>query len=62
MAKEYAMGETFQHNGVTLKVDKGMCIDCYFFNRPKEECGDMACLDLQRIDDQDVIFLGVKEV
>lgn len=61
MAKEYAIGETFRQGKVNLKVCEGLCIDCYFFSRPKGECANMACLDLQREDNQDVIFLEVKE-
>lgn len=53
MDKEYAIGETFRQGEVKLKVCEGLCIDCYFFSRPKGECGNMACLDLQRIDNQD---------
>lgn len=61
MAKEYAIGETFRQGKVNLKVCEGLCIDCYFFNRKKEECANMACLDFQREDNQDVIFLEAKE-
>ena len=61
MAKEYAIGETFRQGKFNLKVCEGLCIDCYFFSRPKEDCRTMACLDLQWIDNQDVIFLEVKE-
>ena len=55
MAKEYAIDETFRQGKVNLKVCEGLCIDCYFFSRPKEECGNMACLNFQREDNQDVI-------
>lgn len=61
MAKEYTIGETFRQGKVNLKVCEGYCIDCYFFNRPKGECLNMACLNIQREDNQDVIFLEVKE-
>ena len=56
MAKEYAIGETFRQGKVNLKVCEGLCTDCYFFSRPKGECGN-----LQREDNQDVIFLEVKD-
>jgi hypothetical protein len=61
VAKEYAIGETFRQGKVNLKVCEDLCIDCYFFRRPKEDCRTMACLDSQREDNQDVIFLEVKE-
>lgn len=61
MDKEYAIGETFRQGKVKLKVCKGLCTDCYFFRRPKEKCGNMACSDFLREDKQDVIFLKVKE-
>lgn len=61
MAKEYAIGDTFHQGKVNLKVCEGLCIDCYFFSRPKGECANMACLDFQREDNQYVIFLEVKE-
>lgn len=60
-AKEYAIGETFRQGKVNLKVCEGLCIDRYFFNGKKEECANMACLDFQREDNQDVISLEVKE-
>lgn len=36
MVKEYAIGETFRQGKVNLKVCEGLCIDCYFFSRPKK--------------------------
>ena len=59
MAKEYVIGETFRQGKANLKVCEGLCIDCYFFSRPKGECANMAFF--QREDNQDVIFLEVKE-
>ena len=61
MAKEYAIGETFRQGKVNLKVCEGLCTDCYFFSRPKGECANMAFFGLPREDNQDVIFLEVKE-
>lgn len=61
MVKEYAIGETLRQGKVDLKVCEGLCIDCYFFNRKKEDCRSMACLDIQREDNRNVIFQEVNE-
>lgn len=55
MAKEYAIGETFLHEGVTLKVEKGNCPDCYFLDKPG--CHLYECNSDERVDEEGVMFV-----
>jgi len=55
MAKEYAIGETFLHEEVKLKVEKGYCPDCYFLDKPG--CHLYECHPDERVDEEGVMFV-----
>ena len=55
MAKEYAIGETFLHEEVKLKVEKGYCPDCYFLDKPG--CHLYECHPGERVDGEGVMFV-----
>lgn len=61
MVKEYAIGETFQYNGMTLKTVKFdfSCVECYFRN--KDGCLLYECRSEHRADSTDVCFREVEE-
>jgi len=68
MASDYKLGEVFNWDGVTLKVElstgKG-CTHCYF-NRKDDErksagCVDHVCEHRYRVNDNDVKFIKQKK-
>ena len=58
---ERKIGEVFEVDGVKVQcvenINERDCRDCFFFFF---DCLDMPCMDIERIDKQDVIFEELK--
>lgn len=58
---ERKIGEVFEVDGVKVQCVENIngrdCCDCFFAHL---DCLDMPCMDIERIDKQDVIFEELK--